>query len=96
MIGSEDSICSNLECTEWDAKPYYIICFSVILSARHAVFFLQCYFACMFNSLIGVLISSGLGCHVDGIRVGFMMCTDNWLLMSESLQLMIDVCCSDI
>jgi len=50
----------------------------------------------MFNSLIGVLISSGLGCHVDGIRVGFMMCTDNWLLMSESLQLMIDVCCSDI
>jgi len=45
--------------------------------------------------LFDVLINSGLGCHVDGIRVGFMMYTDDMLLMSESLQLMIDVWCSE-
>jgi len=51
------------------------------------------------NSLIGALISSGLDCHVAGVHVGCVMYADDLLLMSGSLhnlQLMIDICCSEI
>ena len=58
-------------------KSAQAVSFSIIFSSRQLLFFLQCYSACMFNSSIDVLITSGLGCHVDGIRVGFMMYTDD-------------------
>ena len=56
-------------------------------------------FSVYVNSLIDALISSGLGCHVAGVRVGCVMYADDLLLMSGSLhnlQLMTDICCSEI
>jgi len=51
------------------------------------------------NSLIDALISSVLGCHVAGVHVGCVIYADDLLLMSGSLhnlQLVIDICCSEI
>ena len=56
-------------------------------------------FAVYVNSLIEMLRHSGYGCYVDSLFVGFVMYADDLLLVSafiHKLQLMVDICCSDV